>query len=196
MDGLETRATYDLADLEIRQGGKGISGRFLYGQMATIANRGRVRKERVESRGLGWVLSQDGREIQLLDGHDFDKVLARKVVGSKKPLDNSLILTETDDALSFVVDALPETSYVADLRVKVEAGLQTGISPGFIVRGVPDAVREVPEPGNPGVSIREIHQAVLIELSVVTRPAYSATIAELRSEDGKTDKRRYWYPWL
>ena len=112
MDGLETRATYDIADLEIRAGGKGISGSFRYGQMATISNRGRVRKERVESRGLGWVLSQDGREIQLLDGHDFDKVLARKVVGSKKPLDNSLILNETDDALSFVVDALPETSYV------------------------------------------------------------------------------------
>ena len=192
MDGLETRATYDISDLEIRQGGKGISGSFKYGQMATISNRGRVRKERVESRGLGWVLSQDGREVHLLDGHSFDRPLARKVIGSKVPAENTLVIRETDSAIEFVVDALPETSYVADLRAKVEAGLSVGVSPGFITAGVPNATREVEEPGNPGVFVRAIVNAVLVELSIVTRPAYPGTAAELRQEEEPdTDRRRF-----
>ena len=47
---------------------------------------------------------------------------------------------------------------------------------------VPDAERLIPEPGNPGVSIREINQAVLYELSIVSRPAYASTKLDLRQE--------------
>ena len=38
----------------------------------------------------------------------------------------------------------------------------------------------IPEPGNPGVSIREIREALLFELSLVTRPAYPETTVSRR----------------
>ena len=41
---------------------------------------------------------------------------------------------------------------------------------------------DIPEPGNPGVSIRVIKHAVLYELSIVSRPAYGSTDVDLRAE--------------
>jgi len=46
---------------------------------------------------------------------------------------------------------------------------------------LPDAETLVPEPGNPGVMIRKLSALVLYELSLVTRPAYEASEAELRA---------------
>ena len=57
----------------------------------------------------------------------------------------------------------------------VDAGLIRGVSPGFRVppaSAVANAEELVDEPGNPDVQIRQINQAVLYELSLVTRPAY------------------------
>ena len=48
---------------------------------------------------------------------------------------------------------------------------------------VPDAETLEPEPGNPGVDIRVIRQAVLYELSIVTQPAYAETSVDVRAED-------------
>ena len=42
----------------------------------------------------------------------------------------------------------------------------------------------VPEPGNPGVMIREIREALLFEISLVTRPAYPETTIQRR--EGET----------
>ena len=74
-------------------------------------------------------------------------------------------------------------------------------SPGFRVppqSAVPNAEELIPEPGNPGVQIRVIRQAVLYELSLVTRPAYPETIVDLRAENEGQDevliRRRR--PWL
>ena len=66
------------------------------------------------------------------------------------------------------------------------AGLIRGISPGFRVppkSAVPDAEKLIPEPGNPSVMIRSLSALVLNELSLVTRPAYEASTAELRAKD-------------
>lgn len=66
----------------------------------------------------------------------------------------------------------------------VGAGLIKGVSPGFRVppkSAVPDAERLVPEPGNPGVMIRKLSALLLYELSLVTRPAYEQSEAELRA---------------
>lgn len=46
---------------------------------------------------------------------------------------------------------------------------------------VPNAERLDPEPGNPGVFIRTLLHLLLVELSLVTRPAYEASQAELRA---------------
>ena len=83
-------------------------------------------------------------------------------------------------------------------RLSLQGGLVGGISPGFSVppaSAVPNAEELIPEPGNPGVQIRVIRQAVLFELSLVTRPAYPETDVDLRAQTtaGTVWRRR---PWL
>ena len=75
----------------------------------------------------------------------------------------------------------------------VEAGLLRGISPGFQV-GVKGGERLIPEPGNPGVMIREITDAVAFEYSIVARPAYSGTEVDARADDPALtgSRRRVW----
>ena len=46
---------------------------------------------------------------------------------------------------------------------------------------VPDAEKFEAEPGNPKVMIRKLAKLVLYELSLVTRPAYTESAAELRA---------------
>ena len=73
-----------------------------------------------------------------------------------------------------------------DAVLATRGGLVGGISPGFTVPPlsiVPDAERFIPEPDNPGVQIRQINQAVLFEMSLVTRPQYKETVVDLRAED-------------
>jgi HK97 family phage prohead protease len=118
---------------------------------------------------------EDDREINLLFGHDFDKPLASRNNGS-------LVLTDGDDALSFtatIAEELLDVTHIRDALALLASGLVTGISPGF--RVPPKDVVKDPEPGNPGVFIRTLLALVLYELSLVTRPAYSASQAELRA---------------
>ena len=179
------------AELEIRAKGgrRSLRGKFRYGSTATIADRGRVRKERFEPRAFQFAVDDPEREIHLLRGHSFDQPLASKRNGS-------LVLRETDDALEFeaiLPDAAGQPTYMADTVRMVEAGLMAGVSPGFRVPPatvVPDAERLEPEPGNPGVQIRVIRAAVLSELSLVTRPAYPDTEAAVRAMQTDLDAPR------
>ena len=98
-------------------------------------------------------------------------------------------MIDGDDAVRFEVD-LPDVadqpSHMRDAVAMVRSGLAGGISPGFRVpprNVVPEAETLEPEPGNPGVDIRVIRQAVLYELSIVTRPAYAETSVDVRAED-------------
>ena len=81
--------------------------------------------------------------------------------------------------------ALEESaSWVEDTVRAIQAGQMVGLSPGFRVppRGVvPNAESLQPEPGNPGVMIRNINDAVLREMSVVTSGAYLDALVEIRS---------------
>ena len=157
-----------------------LRGSFPYGKLATVRNRGRVRKERIASRAFSFAIEDPEREINLLAGHSFSAPLASKGAGT-------LAIKETDEAVSFVA-TLPveadQPTWMRDAVLSVDAGLVGGISPAFIVPPksvIADAERFVPEPGNPDVSIREVLAAVLIELSLVTRPAYSSTVIEARA---------------
>ena len=74
---------------------------------------------------------------------------------------------------------------MTDIEKSIAGGLSTGLSPGFVVPPrtvVPDAERLLPEPGNPGVQIRQIDHAVLREFSVVTSAVYEDAFVELRAE--------------
>lgn len=100
----------------------------------------------------------------------------------------SLSLIDADDALTFsakISPELAEVSYVRDALAGLAAGLIAGISPGFRIppeRTVPNAESVAEEdPAGGTALIRTIHQAILFELSLVTRPAYSETEAEARN---------------
>ncbi len=114
-------------------------------------------------------------------GHSFDKALASSGAGS-------LDLIDTDDALTFSAEISPEladVSYVRDALAGLAAGLIVGISPGFRIppeRTVPNAESvEEEDPAEGTALIRTIHAAILFELSLVTRPAYSETQIEARN---------------
>lgn len=176
--------------VELRQEGNTLAGVFPYGSQATMASRGRVRKERFEARAFRYAVEDSTRDVHLLVGHSYDAPLASKLSGS-------LTLDDSDDALSFRA-ALPaendRPSWMVDALKGIVLGLMTGISPGFNVpptSAVANAERLLPEPGNPGVFIRSIAAAVLFELSVVTRAAYREASVQLREESGLYVPRDY-----
>ena len=180
MDAIETRAVWPV-ELELRQEGREIAGRFPYRSLATIAATGRTRKERFEPRAFAFAVQDATREIHLLAGHSYDRPLARKGNGS-------LVLEDSDDALTFRA-TLPveaeQPTYMQDALKEMRAGLVGGVSPGFQVppaSAVAGAEGLEPEAGNPGVFVRVIRAAVLFELSLVTRPAYPDTALDLRHD--------------
>ena len=204
---MDTYAVWD-GQLEIRQGGAGrtLSGRFPYGGVATVSDRGRVRKERINSRAFSWQMQEfaklqaqlgqslskavqdrldenlERRNVHILSGHDFGKSLGDMKRGTARVWDDA-------DALYFEVD-LPDDadmpSHMLDTVKEIRTGRAGGISPGFRVpprSAVPNAESLTPEPGNPGVQIRQVNQGVLHEISIVSRPVYGSTDIDIRAED-------------
>ena len=189
------------ANLEIRQTGQGrqLTGSFPYGSMATVRDRGRVRKERFSPRAFRFAVEDENRDIDLLAGHRFDQPLASKQAGT-------LVLEETDAGLSFRAE-LPidddQPSWMVDTVKAVRSRLARGISPGFRVppaSAVANAEEFLPEPGNPSVQIRQINQAVLVELSIVTRPSYVDSAVDIRHDvEGLSildSPKEVYYRWL
>ena len=172
-------------DLEIRQfgGARSIVGTFHYGTTGTVSDRGRVRKESFASRAFRFAIDQEpDRKIDLLVGHDFGKPVASRQSGT-------LSIVDADDAVRFEA-TLPEEaltpSWVLDVEKAIANKTMIGLSPGFRVppvSAVPNAERLIPEPGNPGVQIRQINDAVLREFSIVTAGIYDDALVELRAED-------------
>ena len=171
-------------DLEIRQvgGARELDGRFPYGGLAIIADRGGVRKEMVAKGAFRYAIEDVQRKIDLLVGHDFGKPIASRQSGT-------LTIQDTGDAVTFTAqlptpDLTP--SWVVDAEKAILNGTMVGLSPGFRVpprSAVPNAEELIPEPGNPGVQIRRINAAVLREFSVVTSASYDDAFVELRAED-------------
>ena len=174
--------------LEIRQegGARVLRGVFPYNTLATVSDRGSVRKERIRPRAFAFTIDNPvdrfGNEVRidLLVGHDFGKPIASRQSGT-------LSIVDGDDAVRFEA-RLPADppSWVVDTEKAIDAGIMTGLSPGFRVpprSAVPNAETLTPEPGNPGVQIRDVNEAVLREMSVVTSGAYHAAGVELRAEE-------------
>ena len=126
------------------------------------------------------IQARDRANVHILVGHDFGKPLGDLTSGTAR-------MESNDEALTFEVD-LPtpddRPTWVTDAIASVAAGLMTGLSPGFSIPPksvVPNSESFTPEPGNPEVLIREILDARLVEMSLVTRPAYSESTVDLRS---------------
>ena len=175
--GLSVRAEGD--------GSRVITGTFPYGVTATLSdggrNGGRPRKERFKARAFSFRVDDPEADINLLVGHDFAKPLASKLTGS-------LSLTDADDALTFearVAADVADTSHGRDALALINAGLAVGLSPGFRIppqRAVEEAETvEDEDPAEGDAIIRTVNQALLYELSIVTRPAYKESQVEARS---------------
>ena len=195
--------------LELRQGPtfRVLSGTFPYNKTATVMNRGRVRKERFGENAFGWQIQEfarvneaiqsvanearrelleeelSRRNVHILVGHDFNRPLGDMKSGSAR-------VTSDAEAFRFEVDLPDENdmpTYMLDAIKMVRTGRAGGLSPGFRIppRSVnPNAERIIPEPDNPAVGIRQIDDAILPEMSVVTRPAYAQTDMDLRADGG------------
>ena len=171
-------------ELEIRQegGARVLRGRFVYGDVAIRADRGRVRKESFSRGSLRFAIDDPERKIDILVGHDFGKPIASRQSGT-------LQIDDVGDAVTFeAMLPTPELtpSWVTDAEKAILNGTMTGLSPGFRVPPlsvVPRAEVLIPEPGNPGVARRQINEAVLREFSVVTAGSYNEASVELREED-------------
>ena len=156
--------------------------------MATVSDRGRTRKERIAGDAFGWQMREfarvqqqlaeaieaavdqaqvellrqelERRNVHVLAGHSFDRPLGDMKSGTAR-------VASTREEVEFAVDLPDESampSYMADAVRMIEAGLVGGISPGFRVppaSAVANAEAFEPEPGNPGVQVRVINQAVL-----------------------------------
>ena len=167
--------------LELRQSGRKLSGSFPYGKTATLRDRGRVRKEKLQPSAFRYAVEDDEHEVDLLVGHSFDMPLASKQRGTLK-------LKDSAKSLDFEAELPPEgdqPQYIVDTLKGIRSGLVRGLSPAFRIppRGVVrDAETLVPEVGNPGVYVREVNDAVIFEMSVVSRPYYTDTTLDVRSE--------------
>ncbi len=218
-------------ELEIRAEEKRrrLRGRFPYSpgpgrRMATVRDRGRVRKERIAPDAFGWQLAEfdrvqtelarvieasvddaraellrqelERRNVHILAGHSYDRPLGDLRSGTAR-------VTSDREAVEFILD-LPEhesdmPSWMVDVLRQVRAGLAGGVSPGFRVPPAGTVLRSAetlePDPAAPGVQVRVIQHAVLYELSVVTRPAYSDTELDARAFDpapGGPRRRSVW----
>lgn len=172
--------------LEVRRkkgGGVRLAGRFPYNSRAVLSDGGRTGRPRKEQFASGAFRHsiETMQEVHLLVGHSFDRPLASRGAGT-------LTLEDTPEALTFAADIaseLEDVSYVRDALALLAVGQIAGISPGFRIppeRTVPNAETvEEEDPAEGNALIRTISEAILFELSLVTRPAYSETQVEARN---------------
>lgn len=177
--------------LELRAGEGGsrhLVGRFPYNKVAVLSDGGRTgrpRKEKFAPRAFSHTVNDTTADVHLLVGHSFDQPLASRAT-------NTLTLHDSDAALTFsaiITSQVADTSYGADILKLIAAGLAIGLSPGFRIppkRAVanPEQITDEghdPANGKYNAIIRTILAAILFELSIVTRPAYSDSQVESRN---------------
>ncbi len=183
--------SFDSGGLEIRKRASGalaLRGRFPYNKPAILSDGGRTgrpRKEVIAPRAFAYRVERPNKNIHLLVGHDYGKPLASRGAGT-------LELHDSDEALTFSAEITPEmqeVGYVRDFLAAHSAGLIVGLSPGFRIppkRAVEKAETVEDEGHDPAngahnAIIRTVHEALLYELSAVTRPAYPEAQVEARN---------------
>lgn len=114
-------------------------------------------------------------DVRAYFDHDRGRVLGRSTSGT-------LRLKEDAKGLAIEID-LPDTSDGRDVRTLIDRGDVSGMSIGMVVtRQEWDETGEVP--------LRTIHEADLLEVSIVSEPAYGGTSIALRSLDDARKERR------
>jgi hypothetical protein len=184
---METGLAFD--GLELRRASDGsvrLEGRFPYNSPAILSdggrNGGRPRKEKFAPGAFSFTLDDVTLPVDFLAGHSFDKPLASRKNGTLLFRDTAAALFVT----AIVSPSIQRASYAQDAIAQVESGLATGLSPGFRIpppSAVPPEEAETVEEEDPALGralIRTIHAAILVEFSLVTRPAYVDATVEAR----------------
>ena len=117
------------------------------------------------------------RNTHLLVGHSYDRAIADTKTGN-------LTLAFSDDAVRFeaaLPDDVDQPSWVRDAVLAIRGGQLRGVSPGFQVT-TKGAEKLTPDPGHPGIFIRELLDVTVYEYSLVSRPAYSGTSVDARHD--------------
>jgi phage prohead protease, HK97 family len=107
-------------------------------------------------------------DVRALFNHDMNYVLGRNIAGT-------LELSEDATGLYFVVE-VPNCQWARDLHESVKRGDINQCSFAFRVK-----LQDWSDKGD--IVIRELIEVSLIDVSIVTRPAYLDTIAQARSMD-------------
>ena len=156
-----------LGGLEVRAepgGGARIVGRFPYGAPAELA------PQRLEVFAPGSL--EPRGDVYLLSQHDFRQPLASTAAGS-------LELRAEPEALALSAEITPKiagTTHARDALALIKGRLAVGLSPGFRVAPGGERIEKRGE-----AILRTVTRAELVELSIVTRPAYPAAAVEARS---------------
>jgi HK97 family phage prohead protease len=155
-----------------------VTGRKLAGYAAVYNQRSDIGPywEALAPTAFRSVLASPDLDVRGLLNHDPNMLLARTP--------HTLRLSSDSHGLEFELD-LPDTTVGHDVRAMVDAGLITGCSFGFIADEQDWSIHE-------GRDLRT-HVSVkrLLDVSVVTYPAYQGTSVSLRSKpaesiDGRT----------
>lgn len=149
-----------------------VTGNTVYGRASVFGVTTKVRGylEKITRSAFDEVLKNPATDVRAVINHNETLLLGRQSSGT-------LRLDVDDEGLAFEVD-LPDTSYARDLRELIERGDITGASFKFIP-GADDWSR------TPGGLQMRTHTSIdqLIDVSVVTYPAYDTAGVMLRSHD-------------
>lgn len=140
-------------------------------------------RERVDSRAFDQSLSS-GKDIRALVDHDSAKVLGRSS-------NQTLRLSTDGHGLRVEID-LPSTTYAADIRALLERGDVSQMSFGFLLHAGGDKWERSAD----GSRLRTLLSVDLVEVSLVSIPAYPDTSAAVRSLHGIEAKARAQSMWL
>ena len=125
-------------------------------------------RERIAPVAVDRALLED-HDVRALIDHDSSLILGRSKAGT-------LLLWKDDHGLRVEINP-PCTSYAKDLIEVIERGDVSGMSFGFVVPDGGDSW----ERSDDGTVVRTVTDMYLMDVSVVTYPAYPATDVAVRS---------------
>ena len=138
----------------------------VYGQMTDLGRFSEVMLPGLFRRALA-----EKQDVRAHQNHDRNIVLGRTRAGT-------LQLEEDNIGIHFDCD-FPDTQAARDLRTSMQRGDVDGCSVGFVVRK--QNWREVRQADGTLRDVRELVDADLLDISIVTNPAYEGTSCEARS---------------
>ena len=161
---------------ELEERAKQVKAAYKYGQTETVGDQGRNRKRRIKPGAFKVSIDDPEQEITLSIGRN---VASHAAIASK--MAKTLLFKDTADGLEMTVKNPPDTQAMRDLEAQAAAGMEIKVTPLF--RELDGEYVDLPEPGNPGVKIREYSAVKLYGLALAVRqPKGAESSVEVRNK--------------